>query len=614
VSLRTVGQAAPNMQADSLLARSYSIVDLETTGASAIYDRIVEVAVVGLVDGEVVEQFESLVDPATPIPPFITRLTGIGDKTVRGKPLFAAVAARVSDALGDGPLVAHNASFDEAFLRHAFTRVGQRLALPRLCTLRLARRLVPRLPSYRLDALATYFGIKVGRRHRAGADAIVTAHVLRRLLELAEEQGITSLAELTALQDRSVGKIRRGVDEGVIAALPKGPGVYLLKDADGHVLYVGKSIHVRQRVRDHLRGGSPDQPRLRRRMRQIVDVESFATGSELEALFLESRLIKRYLPDANQLLRNDKDYPFIRIDTSSPYPRLEMTRTPPTEGGTYFGPFRRRSTAGAVVEFLTARFGLRTCGDPIVPGMSACALLDLGKCLGPCVGAVDRVQYRAAVQGAADVLHGRDATLLPELVSRRDELAEEWRFEEAAELRDRVRELEHILGDQRRLESVAERNLTIVAPSLRPRACEAFFIRAGLLVGQATISTATRPTTVARELALAFAGAAPATFTREKVDEMHLLDTWLRRHTERLVLVPVDPEAPSAAADALLDSVRAAVGVQAAMTARSAPSSARKAAIGRSSAARAANPLADAQKRLIPLPLVAVEIPTSVSA
>jgi excinuclease UvrABC nuclease subunit len=202
--------------------------------------------------------------------------------------------------------------------------------------------------------------------------------------------------------------------------------------------------------------------------------------------------------------------------------------------------------------------------------MSACALLDFGKCLGPCVGAVDQVQYRAAVQQAADVLHGRDGALLEELVARRDELAEAWRFEEAAELRDRIRELEHILGDQRRLESVAERNVAIVAPSVRPKACEVFFIRAGLLVAQATVTTATRPTTVARTLAEAFAGPAPTTFTREKVDEMHLLDGWLRRHTERLTLVSIDPANPGGAVDTVLNTVRAAVGGQATTGTRSA--------------------------------------------
>src|SRR5205823_9543521 len=243
------------------------------------------------------------------------------------------------------------------------------------------------------DALTTYFGIKNRGRHRAAGDAEATAQVLLRLLALAAEHGASSLDDLLALQGSPVGRKPRGVDESVIQALPTASGVYLLKDADGHVLYIGKSIHVRQRVREHLRGGSLDQPRLRRRLAQTVDVEGIATGSELEALFLESRLIKRYLPEANMLQRNDVDYPFIRIDASDPFPRLDVTREPPADDALLLGPFRRRGTVAAAVDFLTEHLGLRQCGDRLRPGMSACALLDLGKCLGPCIGTVDQAAY-----------------------------------------------------------------------------------------------------------------------------------------------------------------------------------------------------------------------------
>jgi excinuclease UvrABC nuclease subunit len=233
--------------------------------------------------------------------------------------------------------------------------------------------------------------------------------------------------------------------------------------------------------------------------------------------------------------------------------------------------------------------------------MSACALLDLGKCLGPCIGAVDQVRYRAAVQRAADVLHGRDGTLHGELVARRDALADEWRFEEAAGVRDQVRALEHILGDQRRLESVAERNVAIVAPSTRPRASEVFLIRAGLLVAQATATTATRPTTMARSLAEAFAGPPPATFTREKVDEMHLLDEWLRRHGDRLTLVPVDPADPDAATAGILAAIRAvAVAASTQLTAkRTRGRAARRPATTDAARQRAATAVAAAE---VPIP------------
>jgi DNA polymerase-3 subunit epsilon len=539
---------------------SLAVVDLETTGASAIYDRILEIAVVRLVDGEIVDHYEQLVDPRVAVPPFITRLTGIDSRMVRGKPTFDAVADDVRRALGDGPLVAHNASFDEAFLRHAFARLGQKLTNSKLCTLRLARRLLPRLPTYRLDALTTYFGIKNRRRHRASGDAEATALVLARLLDLAAQQGVDTLDGLLALQGRPVGKRPRGVDESVIQALPKGPGVYLLKDADGHVLYVGKSIHVRQRVRDHLRGGSPDQPRLRRRLARIVDVEGIAAGSELEALFLESRLIKRYLPEANQLQRNDHDYPFIRVDAADPFPRLEATRQPPSEADLLLGPFRRSGTVSATVDFLTEQLGLRQCAEPLRPGMSACALLDFGKCLGPCVGAVDQAGYRAAVDRAVSVLEGHDGAFLAELARRRDALADELRFEEAAALRDRIRALEHVIAVHGRLRSVATRNLAIVAPSVDPAARELFCIRRGQLAGQARLTRQTRLGTIARALEMAFhddrADDEATPIARERVDEMHLLDTWLQRNDERLTVVQVDLAVPAAAAEAILAAVR----------------------------------------------------------
>jgi excinuclease ABC subunit C len=350
------------------------------------------------------------------------------------------------------------------------------------------------------------------------------------------------------------------VDESVVQALPAGPGVYLLKDADGHVLYVGKSIHVRKRVREHLRGGSPDQPRLQRRLARIVDVEGIATGSELEALFLESRLIKRYLPEANALQRNDRDYPFIRVDGTDPFPRIETTRQPPGTDDVLLGPFRRSGTVAATVAFLTEYLGLRQCSGPLKPGQSACALLDLGKCLGPCVGAVDQAGYRAAVERAVDVLEGRETALLAELVERRDALSEALRFEDAADLRDRIRALEHVIAVEARLRSVADRNLAIVAPSVEPGARELFCIRRGQVVSQTRVTRLTRPATIERVLAAAYAEQPPdaeaVPIAREKVDEMHLLDDWLRRNDGRLTVVPVDPSTPAAAADAIVAAVR----------------------------------------------------------
>src|SRR5919202_6314856 len=141
------------------------------------------------------------------------------------------------------------------------------------------------------------------------------------------------------------------------ASLPAGPGVYLLKDGNGHVVYVGKSVNVRQRVRQHLRPSgtacNPGQPRLRRRLPHIADVEAIETPSEIEALLLESRLVKRYLPEANSLLRDYQDYPWLKLDLGERHPRLVATRERPlgSTDAVYFGPFRRAPAVASAAVF-----------------------------------------------------------------------------------------------------------------------------------------------------------------------------------------------------------------------------------------------------------------------
>jgi excinuclease UvrABC nuclease subunit len=343
----------------------------------------------------------------------------------------------------------------------------------------------------------------------------------------------------------------------VVGSLPDGPGVYVLKDGDGHVLYIGKSQSVRKRVREHLRGDAPGQPRLRRALGRVRDVEAFPTGSDLEALFLESRLIKRYLPEANSQQRTRQDYPFLRI-TEDPYPRLEATREPPNGRDLYFGPFRRAGVVASAAEHLSQTLGLRTCAEPIGSGHGPCLLLDLGKCRAPCVDAIDAAQYRRLVAHLVGLLEGRDTALLADLARRRDALAEALRFEEAAQARDRLRELEYLLGAQKSLRSVGERNLVVVAPALDPQAREVLFIRGGRLARQVAQQGPPNPAEYEQALRAVYLGPDPGRpVSHEEVDEMHLLDGWLRRKGEALRQVPLDPANPAAALPAVLAAISA---------------------------------------------------------
>ncbi|MBV9581835.1 MAG: GIY-YIG nuclease family protein, partial [Chloroflexi bacterium] len=334
-------------------------------------------------------------------------------------------------------------------------------------------------------------------------------------------------------------------------------GVYLLKDHHGQVVYVGKSVNVRQRVRTHLRPSGtargPAQPRLRRRLPHIADVEAIETRSELEALLLESKLVKRYLPEANSLLRDYHDYPFIKIDLSDPYPHLEATRERPAEGdpATYLGPFRRASVASSAVVFLNEELGLRQCSGRLKPGQPACALFEMKKCLGPCVGAVSPEGYASAVGEALQVLRGTSSGVLERAAARRDRLGEELRFEEAAELRDRIRQVEQIVGVQQRLAGFVERNMVLVSADRQPDRARLLLVRGGRLADEVSLPLRATPSHLRHLLLRSYAGPARTHVSKDELDDLLILDAWLRRHHAEVVEVPVDVAAPEATAPAL---------------------------------------------------------------
>lgn len=193
--------APPEVSAASLLDEEFVVVDVETTGGSPQHGhRVTEVAAVRVVGGEVRESFASLVDPCRHIPRMITALTGITDEMVRGAPRFEEIAPELMDVLGGRVFVAHNAAFDWRFVCSELERTtGSTLEGRQLCTVRLARRLLPQLPSRSLDGLAEYFGLEIASRHRALDDAVATARVLVRFIDLLSDRGVTDWAGVQTL-------------------------------------------------------------------------------------------------------------------------------------------------------------------------------------------------------------------------------------------------------------------------------------------------------------------------------------------------------------------------------------------------------------------------------
>jgi excinuclease ABC subunit C len=235
---------------------------------------------------------------------------------------------------------------------------------------------------------------------------------------------------------------RPGALEERLASVPAAPGVYLLKDAHGKVIYVGKAISLRSRIRSYLRGGD-DRSQVRFLVGKLADFETVVTANEKEALILENNLIKQYRPRYNIRLKDDKSYVSVKVTVREPWPRVLVTRRIVKDGSRYFGPFHSASAVRETLDTIRKIFPLRTCSDGVFRNRARpCIEYDIKRCLAPCVLAVDRAAYDEHLRQAMALLEGRSREVATALRCRMEEAAAAERFEEAARLRDQVRAIE----------------------------------------------------------------------------------------------------------------------------------------------------------------------------
>ena len=237
--------------------------------------------------------------------------------------------------------------------------------------------------------------------------------------------------------------------EEKLEALPAGPGVYLMKDSRGDVIYVGKAINLRARVRSYFGRSSDTRAFVPILEGLLGDVETVVVSNEKEALLLENELIKRHQPRFNVLLKDDKNYICLRLDHTQPYPRLEVVRRFQADGAQYFGPYASASSIRETLRIVNRYFQLRTCSDhALVNRRRPCLLYQIGRCPAPCVHPVEHEEYHRNVREVALFLEGKASELTGSLKVRMKESARELRFEEAARLRDQLFAIERSLERQ----------------------------------------------------------------------------------------------------------------------------------------------------------------------
>jgi DNA polymerase III epsilon subunit family exonuclease len=480
-------------QPDPLLEAAELVVfDLETTGLSATQSRICELGAVRVRALELVDSFESLVNPRLALPEPVARLTGLRESELRTAPGVSIVLRGFLAFAGDAPLAAHNARFDQRFLERQLERLhGRRLAEPPLCTAALARRLLEgRVRRVSLASLADFFGVPTRPCHRALPDAEATAQVLVRLIGLAQEIGARRLSDLRKL---AAPRRRRVYGKRPLAhGAPDRPGVYLFLDRNEQVLYVGRARDLRARLHSYFRS-ERQRPSVEAALLALERIEWRVLGSELEAALEELRLIRELQPPANSRGRRREQgvYLLRRGD------ELVVSKT-----GTKLGPIASRRRAALAARALAS----------------------------------------ASPEEIDELLQGGP---LPRLRARLSDLARDFRYEEAARLRDRIEALEHVVDRLRRLEGLRRLECCLVAPALEPGWQKAFYLCGGEVCavrllppgGGARLEVAAGLTLcrIARERA-------GPPLTPEQAEDLLLVDGFVRRPPPEVAVLPLQAD------------------------------------------------------------------------
>ncbi|MFZ2015630.1 MAG: DEDD exonuclease domain-containing protein [Nocardioides sp.] len=419
---------------------TFCVVDLETTGGSAEGgSMITEIGAVKVRGGEVLGEFQTLVNPHTQIPPFIAVLTGITNSMVGQAPSIESVLPSFLEFARGSVLVAHNAPFDVGFLKWFAARQGIPWpAFEVLDTAKIARRVITRddAPNCKLSSLARTFHATTTPNHRALSDARATVDVLHGLLERLGGLGVHTLEELSTFSAKvsTAQRRKRHLAEG----LPHAPGVYLFRDDRARVLYVGTSRDLRTRVRSYFTASE-----TRSRIGEMVGLADSVTGIEcataLEAEVRELRLIAEHKPRYNRRSRFPEKAHYLKL-TRETWPRLSLVRRVADDGADYVGPFSTKKAAEKCLAALHETFPLRQCTQRIgrSPAGSPCVLAEMGRCLSPCDGSVDSTTYAAVVRQLRDNLLQRPDDVVDLITQRMAVLAADERFEEAGVHRDRL--------------------------------------------------------------------------------------------------------------------------------------------------------------------------------
>jgi len=343
--------------------------------------------------------------------------------------------------------------------------------------------------------------------------------------------------------------------QDILNSVPSKTGCYLMKDGQGEVLYVGKAVDLRSRVRSYFHQSAQKNPKTHRLARRIADIDWIIVASELEALILEMNLIKEYRPRFNVRLKDDKRYPYIKINWSDPFPKVSVTRRVVEDGSRYYGPYTSVWAVNQTLDVLRRIFPYLTCSRTITgEDQRACLYYDIGLCAAPCIGEIDREDYREMIAKLSDFLNGRTEPVVERLEERMLAASDRMEYEKAAAIRDQLDAIQQIVEEQRIISTAYTDSDVLALATADGEACvQVFFIRGGKLIGREYFliegagDTADRD--VLAEVIKQFYDQAPSVppqiLLPREVEEARIIKQWLqeRREDEKVELViPQGPE------------------------------------------------------------------------
>jgi DNA polymerase-3 subunit epsilon len=373
----------------------YTVIDIETTGGNPQYDKITEIAVY-VHDGiQVVDEFTTLINPERSIPYYISQMTGITDDMVASAPRFFEVARKIVDLTEGKIFVAHNAPFDYRFIQSEFKQLGFNFERETICTVRMSRKLIPGKSSYSLGNLCNDLGIRIKDRHRASGDALATVKLLELLLSVNKHLETNAFS---TTPDRK--GLHPNLNLSNLAQIPEKTGVYYLYDDRGVLIYVGKSVSIRQRVMQHL--GTSKTNRAAEMRSRIADISFEITGSELIALLLETEEIKRNKPMFNRLgRRTGNRLGLFNYENENGYLCLAIKRMT-SKDEVPLTSFSNAEEAKAFLERLMEKHDLCQKLCNLYSSSGACFHYEIKRCSGACIGEESTEVYNPRVQAAID--------------------------------------------------------------------------------------------------------------------------------------------------------------------------------------------------------------------